>query len=725
MKYPALLPYALCCIAVATSCKDGGAPELTDPGDQVAVVGMQLQVHLYASDPEGDSIDFSFSSSAPDLSSTAAMTIAPDGHGVFAFTPLASQLGDHPFDFTASDGKNDTTITINIEVTGAFGDGTLPIFRKPLGTGTVLDLEQAECVEFDVAIEDQDSTTITLDQLPPLIQDAELAADASGLMGRWTWCPNREQIEGDDRYDLTLSAQDAPENQPTLKPYVIVLRRRSGSDCPGGAPELEHAPMDAETLLDIPVEVQISDDVGLKDAPILLYAYEDPGDPIDFTKLTVVDMQLTSGDMMNGAWLGYIPNPVANTPDGESDIWYLVTATDNDDTEGDCDHLSDSPDTGTHRMHVVNNGMGNAGLCGHCSFDVQCGSFSNLCLPQEAGNFCGLGCQDDSECEEGYTCSPTDVQSVEGNAARQCIPDSGSCVEDTGSGGPCTEDDAEENDDIEQASTLAPLDLATDYQASLCDDNSDWFPFTLSSAGQISASLDGPDGIDIDLFLTDGEGFFIEPAGTGLTADEFVTTACVDAGDYYIRMFAPSSTTTGDYSFRIDVETASCGGGGTFEGDCCEAKDTPGCEDETVTDCVCGMDDFCCDNKWDSTCVTLAKSECGLECGDVPVDHDCCATGTAGCDDPTVEACVCADDAFCCSNSWDSMCVAKVGSLLCAPSCDPDDNDGPCCTEHAGGGCEVNAVEMCVCENDELCCAGGWDNICVEEIEDFMCGNCP
>src|SRR5690349_17444561 len=77
MKYPGLLPYALCCIALATSCKDGGAPELTDPGDQVAVVGMQLQVHLYASDPEGDSIDFSFSSSAPDLSTTAAMTIAP------------------------------------------------------------------------------------------------------------------------------------------------------------------------------------------------------------------------------------------------------------------------------------------------------------------------------------------------------------------------------------------------------------------------------------------------------------------------------------------------------------------------------------------------------------------------------------------------------------------------------------------------------------------------
>jgi hypothetical protein len=724
MKNPGLLPYALFCIGLAASCKDGGAPVLTDPGDQVAVVGMQHQVHLYATDPEGDSIDFSFSSSVPDLSSTAAMTIAPDGHGVFSITPLASQLGDHPFDFTASDGDNDTTITINMQITGAIGDGTLPIFRKPLGTGTVLDLEQTECVEFDIAIEDQDSTTIVLDQLPPLIQDAELAADATGLMGRWTWCPNREQIEGDDRYDLTLSAIDKPENPPTLKPYVIVLRRRSGAECPGEAPVISHTPMDAQTLLDLAIEVQVTDEVGLKDAPILMYAFEDPGDPIDFTKLTVVDMELTAGDMQDGMWLGWIANPTANMEGGESDIWYLVSASDNDDAEGDCDHLSDSPAMGTHRMHVVNDGTGNAGLCGHCSFDIQCGSFSNLCLAQEGGNFCGAGCQGDDECEEGYVCSPTDVQSVEGAAARQCIPNSGTCSTD-GGGGPCTEDDAEPNDDIDEASTLQPLVLGTTYEAGMCDDNSDWYPFEVSSSGQVSATLDGPDGVDIDIFVTDDEGFFIQPAGTGLTADEFITTACLDAGLYYLRVFAPSSTTSGNYTFTVDVDTSSCGGGGMFEGDCCEAKDTPGCEDATVTACTCGMDDFCCDNKWDSTCVTLAKAECGLDCGEVPIDHDCCVTGTAGCDDAAIEACVCAADAFCCDDSWDGMCVTKVGTLLCGPSCDPDDSDGPCCTAHAGPGCEVDTVEACVCAMDDLCCSSEWDSFCVDEIESFDCGNCP
>jgi hypothetical protein len=137
------------------------------------------------------------------------------------------------------------------------------------------------------------------------------------------------------------------------------------------------------------------------------------------------------------------------------------------------------------------------------------------------------------------------------------------------------------------------------------------------------------------------------------------------------------------------------------------------------------MDPYCCDNKWDSACVTLAKAECALDCGGTPIDHGCCVTGTAGCDEPTVEACVCAADPFCCEDNWDSMCVSKVGSLLCAESCDPDDADGPCCTAHAGTGCEVNTVETCVCAMDDLCCSNEWDMFCVDEIESFDCGNCP
>ena len=710
--------------AVMSACKDGGAPVIQDPGDQTAVVGQQLTIDILATDPEGDALDYTFEANGvPDLATTTSMTIAPDGHGVFTFTPLASQLGSHLFDFVVSDGKHKAKLTININVVGAGGNGTLPIFRKPLGNGTVLDLEQSECVEFDIEIEDADSTAITLDQLPPLIQDAELTADPSGLNGRWSWCPNREQIEGADRYDLTLSAQDAPENQATLKDYVIVLRRRSGEDCPGEPPAIDHTPEDATGLLDIPVDAHVTDDMGIKNAPILLYAYEDPGSPIDYTKLTVVNMTLQSGDMQDGEWRGYITNPTTEMGEGaEADIWYVVSVNDNDDAEGDCDHLTDSPADGTHKVHVVNDGSGNAGICGACSFDVQCGSFSNLCLPQEGGNFCGLGCQSDAECDEGYLCSPTEVQSIEGASAKQCIPESGSCTGGS-SGGPCEEDSAEPNGSIGEAETLVSLDPGEEYAAALCNgDVNDWFRFDLSERGQITASLSGPDDQDMDLVVTDAEGVLIG-SSTGLQSTELVTTGCLDPATFYVRIFAAGATTSGDYTFTVAVDGSQCGGGGT--GDCCEARETPGCEDADVQTCVCGMDDFCCTNRWDNICVTMAESDCGLDCGG-GTGHDCCSTGDAGCDDATVQACVCMADSFCCEMSWDQTCVNKVGSLLCAASCSPDDSDGACCTAHAGQtGCEVNSVETCVCAMDDVCCNQGWDQTCVNEIAEFGCGTCP
>ena len=55
----------------------------------------------------------------------------------------------------------------------------------------------------------------------------------------------------------------------------------------------------------------------------------------------------------------------------------------------------------------------------------------------------------------------------------------------------------------------------------------------------------------------------------------------------------------------------------------------------------------------------------GCDCAGGPATHDCCETGAAGCDDATVEACVCAQDSFCCSTEWDAQCVAEVDSFGC------------------------------------------------------------
>ncbi len=93
-----------------------------------------------------------------------------------------------------------------------------------------------------------------------------------------------------------------------------------------------------------------------------------------------------------------------------------------------------------------------------------------------------------------------------------------------------------------------------------------------------------------------------------------------------------------------------------------------GC-DPCVTQ-VCAVDGFCCSTQWDSLCVGQVDSVCGLaDCVSASCAHLVCTTGvalTSGCH-PCVTS-ICASDPFCCSNSWDSICVGEVASI-CGLTC--------------------------------------------------------
>ena len=55
----------------------------------------------------------------------------------------------------------------------------------------------------------------------------------------------------------------------------------------------------------------------------------------------------------------------------------------------------------------------------------------------------------------------------------------------------------------------------------------------------------------------------------------------------------------------------------------------------------------------------------------LPGGTDCCVdNGTPGCDDPDIEACVCAVDAFCCNTAWDQTCADEAVSLGCSECAD-------------------------------------------------------
>ncbi|MBI3178475.1 MAG: hypothetical protein HYZ27_02365, partial [Deltaproteobacteria bacterium] len=160
-------------------------------------------------------------------------------------------------------------------------------------------------------------------------------------------------------------------------------------------------------------------------------------------------------------------------------------------------------------------------------------------------------------------------------------------------------------------------------------------------------------------------------------------------------------------------------------GDCCTpTPGIPGCNDGQIETDVCAQDSYCCTNEWDSICVDEATNDFGY-CGGTPPppEDNCCVEtlGTPGCFITAVETCVCAQDAYCCNTEWDGFCVDEVTDFNCG-LCGVE---GDCCTITPDmPGCTDTTVEACVCAVDSWCCNVAWDDICVAEVESESCGVC-
>jgi hypothetical protein len=103
----------------------------------------------------------------------------------------------------------------------------------------------------------------------------------------------------------------------------------------------------------------------------------------------------------------------------------------------------------------------------------------------------------------------------------------------------------------------------------------------------------------------------------------------------------------------------------------------------------------------------------------------CCETGDGpGCVDPLVEACVCAVDPYCCTTEWDWICAGEVTSLGCHVCPPPPPPSNECCEVSGTAGCTDAIVEACVCGSDPYCCDVAWDQLFVDEVESLAGGTC-
>jgi hypothetical protein len=211
----------LACLLVG--CGGGGSPDIVGLTDRVAIVGQELVMELNGTDPDGDRLTYDVSADV-ELEGRAAISQTPSGSGVFRWTPIASDVGDHAFDFTVSDGDNTTTVPAQIEVR-ATADG-LPVFVSPAGSGRVVNTSVEMCIDVAIEIADQDTADVTIAEEAPLIDGATLS-QSDGHNATWHWCPTQAQIADTDRYTLTLSADDN-DNPKQTKSYVIVVGNMGG-----------------------------------------------------------------------------------------------------------------------------------------------------------------------------------------------------------------------------------------------------------------------------------------------------------------------------------------------------------------------------------------------------------------------------------------------------------------------------------------------------------------
>lgn len=401
---------------------------------QTAFVGTRLEITLLAYDADGDKLTFAYRTTGPSLGSRARIVPLVD-RAIFSWTPGANDVGEHHIDFTASDGKTSDTQTVTVNVKPGTTTATAPLFRRPLGFGTTLDLGKEACVDVDILVEDPDTLSVRISQEPTI--EGSTLTSVGGLAALFHWCPDESQ-QKQLQHLLRLWADDG-DNPPVSKDFMIVLHTPLPQQCPGQPPQIVHsAPAAVTTNDELALEATVTDDKGLKAAPVVYHSTSAPADPnnIDLSTLQQIEMTQKSP----GFYQASLPNPVKGlAPGSKRTLYYLIVAEDDDDTAGPCDHRTQAPQTGTYQVEVTApaaaksctsskgcpvNQVCDVSICvsdsctpqdtnGDKIYWEQAGCPANhFCPaagPQVAPSHCAADCTKDADCATGRSCKVFDT----------------------------------------------------------------------------------------------------------------------------------------------------------------------------------------------------------------------------------------------------------------------------------------------------------------------------
>ncbi|PID38183.1 MAG: hypothetical protein CSB49_06860 [Proteobacteria bacterium] len=403
---------------------------------QVAFVGTRLDITLLAFDADGDELSFGFRPLGQALGNRAQIVTLAD-RAVFSWTPSAADVGTHQVDFTVGDGETSNTQTVAIEVRPGTSANTAPIFRRPLGFGTTLDLSKETCVDVDILIEDPDSVKVEVSQEPPI--EGSTLTRIGQLSALFHWCPSESQ-KAQLQHVLRLVANDG-DSPPVIKDYMIVLRVPLPTTCPGSPPQVLHnAPADATTLEAITLQATVTDDLGLKGAPVIYHSTHEPhSGPIDVSTMAQLEMTQRSP----GFYEASLPNPAkgAAVPGLKYTVYYVIVAEDDDDKTGNCDHRVQAPsESTTFSVEITTPQVAlSCNKSKGCPVGEICDGkvcVADTCTPQDANgdklyweqsscpqdhicplvgpsvtpSHCAASCVDNSDCGSGRVCKVFETQ---------------------------------------------------------------------------------------------------------------------------------------------------------------------------------------------------------------------------------------------------------------------------------------------------------------------------
>ena len=173
----------------------------------------------------------------------------------------------------------------------------------------------------------------------------------------------------------------------------------------------------------------------------------------------------------------------------------------------------------------------------------------------------------------------------------------------------------------------------------------------------------------------------------------------------------------------VSIARRTCCGfpecGNNCAGDCLTPHATPFCNDASCCEAVCRFEPYCCDVRWDSSCVLAARTTCEGGCG-LPVSGNCYNShDTRGCNDAACCEAVCALEEFegCCVTAWTEACAEQARKLCADATPECGDIGAPGCNlAHPSPGCSDRDCCDAVCAIDEFCCTTEWDQTCVEKV---------